>query len=194
MQCDLQDDDQILTLIDQISDEYGRLDVLINNAAEYQDTSLLQMSFPEWKDAWRSVMQTNVLAPANLCWGAANLMAAQGGGSIVFVSSRGAKRGEPNAVAYGASKAALSSMSQSLAQSLGKHNIRVSAVAPGFVDTDMAKEVLEGPRGDQVRAESPFNRVGTPEDVASTVVFLASEEATWLSGAVVDCNGASYLH
>ena len=94
----------------------------------------------------------------------------------------------------GASKAALNSMTQSLALALGRANVRVAAVAPGFVETDMAAEVLAGPRGSDIRGQSPFGRVATPAEVARVVLFLADTSSTWLSGSVVDCNGASYLH
>ena len=100
----------------------------------------------------------------------------------------------PLAPAYGASKAGLHALTGSLAQALGPHRIRVAAVAPGFVATDMAAPVLSGPRGDGIRAQSPWQRVGTPGEVAEASYFLSTEGATWSSGAVLDCNGASYLH
>ena len=84
-------------------------------------------------------------------------------------------------------------MGQSLAQALAPHGITVATVAPGFVDTEMASEFLEGERGAAIRAQSPFNRVGRPEEVAVAVLYLASPEAEWASGAIVDLNGASYL-
>jgi NAD(P)-dependent dehydrogenase (short-subunit alcohol dehydrogenase family) len=117
----------------------------------------------------------------------------QGGGRIVNVSSRGAFRGEPDSPAYGASKAGLNAMSQSLAKYLAPHNIYVMVVAPGWVDTDMATDSLKGPGGQEIRAQSPLGRVATADEVAYTVLFLASEGAEFLTGAVVDVNGASYL-
>ena len=116
------------------------------------------------------------------------------GGAIISISSRGAKRGEPDAVAYGASKAALNSLVQSTAMALGAANIAVAAVSPGFVETEMAASVLSGPRGEGIRAQSPFGRVAQPSEVAHAVLFLASPQSRWMSGSVVDCNGASYLH
>jgi NAD(P)-dependent dehydrogenase (short-subunit alcohol dehydrogenase family) len=120
-------------------------------------------------------------------------MIEQGGGRIVNVSSRGAFRGEPLGPAYGASKAALNSLSQSLAKYLAPHNITVSVVAPGFVQTDMALGKLTGVQGDEIRRQSPFNRVARPEEVAYAVLFLASEGAEFMTGAILDVNGASYL-
>jgi 3-oxoacyl-[acyl-carrier protein] reductase len=115
------------------------------------------------------------------------------GGRIVNVGSRGAFRGEPSHPAYGASKAGLHAFGQSLAIALAPHGITVASVAPGYVATDMTAEELATPVGDAIRAQSPFNRVATPEDVAAAVVYLASPEAAWSSGAVLDLNGASYL-
>jgi len=116
-----------------------------------------------------------------------------GGGRIVNVSSRGAFRGEPESPAYGASKAGLNALSQSLAQKLAPHNIFVGVVAPGFVETDMAAAHLEGERGQAIRAQSPLNRVAKPEEVAHVVLFLASEGAEFTTGTIIDVNGASYL-
>jgi NAD(P)-dependent dehydrogenase (short-subunit alcohol dehydrogenase family) len=112
---------------------------------------------------------------------------------MVFVSSRGAFRGEPDQPAYGASKAGLNALAQSLAQQLGPYGVYVGAVAPGVVDTDMAAERLSGQGGDAIRAQSPLNRVARPEEVAHAVVFLASEGAEFATGAILDVNGASYL-
>jgi NAD(P)-dependent dehydrogenase (short-subunit alcohol dehydrogenase family) len=111
----------------------------------------------------------------------------------VNVSSRGAFRGEPDHPAYGASKAGLNSLGQSMALALGRHGIYVTTVAPGFVETDMAAPFLEGAGGDAIRAQSPLNRAATAQEVARVVVFLATPGAESTTGAVVDVNGASYL-
>jgi 3-oxoacyl-[acyl-carrier protein] reductase len=95
--------------------------------------------------------------------------------------------------AYGASKAGLNALGQSLAVALAPRNIIVSAVAPGFVQTDMAATHLEGQAGDAIRAQSPFGRVARPAEIAAAVLYLASPEAAWASGAILDLNGASYL-
>ena len=114
-------------------------------------------------------------------------------GSIIMVSSRGAFRGEPEFPAYGASKGGLNSMSQSLAKSLGKHGISVVAVAPGFVHTEMAQEALQSDQENKIINESPFGRIATPEEVARTICFLAEQDSSFLSGGIVDINGASFL-
>jgi NAD(P)-dependent dehydrogenase (short-subunit alcohol dehydrogenase family) len=106
------------------------------------------------------------------------------------VSSRGAFRGEPANPAYGASKAGLNAFSQSLAQHLAPYNISVMAVAPGFVETERVREILDN---SNIRQQSPLGRVAHPEEVAYTILFLASEGAEFLTGGIVDINGASYL-
>ena len=173
----------------------GRLDVLVCNHGVYEETPIATTSEAAWSDSFRRLLRVNLAAPAELAhaFGKA-AMAREGGGSIIFVSSRGALRGEPLAPAYGASKAGLNALTGSLAQALGPHGVRVAGVAPGFVATAMAEPVLSSDRGDSIRAQSPWGRVGTPEEVAEAVRFLASDGATWCTGAVVDCNGASYLH
>ena len=128
-----------------------------------------------------------------MTWCAVRHMLRAGGGAIVNVSSRGAFRGEPGQPAYGASKAGLIAFGQSLARDLGAHGITVTAVAPGFTETDMATEALAGERGAARRAESPLGRVAAPEEVAAAVVFLASPAAVMATGTVIDVNGASYL-
>jgi len=173
----------------------GELDVLVVNHGTYEETPVETASATEWSRSFERVLRTNLAAPAELAFAygsAARLRSA--GGAIVFVSSRGAYRGEPLAPAYGASKAGLNSLTGSLAQAFGPHGVRVSAVAPGFVATAMASAVLQSPRGESIRSQSPFHRVGKPQEVANTIFFLASEEATWSTGAILDCNGASYLH
>ncbi len=108
-------------------------------------------------------------------------------------SRRGAFRGEPKNPAYGASKAGIAALGQSLAKSLGALGIAVTTIAPGYVETDMAAETLAGPRGDDIRGQSPYNRVPTADEVAAAVLFLASPAAEWASGSVLDFTGASHL-
>jgi NAD(P)-dependent dehydrogenase (short-subunit alcohol dehydrogenase family) len=135
----------------------------------------------------------NLLGAANATFCALPYLRRSGDGRVVNVSSRGAFRGEPEVPAYGATKAALNALGQSLALALAGDGIAVSTVAPGFVETDMTNADLKAPRGAEIRAQSPFNRVARPEEVAAAVLYLASAEAQWASGAVLDLNGASYL-
>jgi len=143
--------------------------------------------------AWSRTLAVNLVGAANATFRAVPHLIAAGGGAVVNVSSRGAFRGEPNNPAYGASKAGLNAFAQSMALALAPQGISVTCVAPGFVQTEMAREVLDGPGGDAVRAQSPFGRVARPEEVASAVLWLASPAARFSSGTVVDVNGASYL-
>ena len=167
--------------------------MLVNNAGIFEAHPLPEVDYEGWQDAWSRTLATNLLGPANLCYCAARIMMERGGGRVVNVSSRGAFRGEPETPAYGASKAGLNAMSQSMAQALAPHGVLFYVVAPGFVETDMANTLLRGPAGDGIRSQSPLGRVATPEEVARAVVFLASEAPDFMTGAIVDVNGASYL-
>lgn len=171
----------------------GRIDVLVNNAGIFKPHPPLEVSPEEWLDKWRETLTVNLLSPATICHAAAQAMARQGGGRIINIGSRGAFRGEPDCPAYGASKAGLHQLSQSLAVALAPKGILVYAVAPGFVATDMAGELLDSEEGDAIRAQSPLGRVARPEEVAETVCFLASSAGEFLTGCIIDVNGASYL-
>jgi 3-oxoacyl-[acyl-carrier protein] reductase len=193
VQADVADPDSACRLIEEVTRSFGRLDILVNNAGVWVDHVIEEVDFEAWQKAWRQVLDTNLVGPANVSYLAARHMIEHGGGRIVNVSSRGAFRGEPEGPAYGASKAGLNAMSQSLAKRLAPHDIFVGVVAPGFVDTDMAARYLDTPRGDEIRAQSPLGRVAKPEEVALAVLFLASEGTEFMTGAIIDVNGASYL-
>jgi NAD(P)-dependent dehydrogenase (short-subunit alcohol dehydrogenase family) len=181
-------------LVEAVISGLGSIDVLVNNAGIYEPHGpVTHIDYDEWLSNWSDTIGINLLGPANLMFWTARHMAGRGGGRIVNVSSRGAFRGEPEAPAYGASKAGLNSLSQSMAQALAPHNVYVTVVAPGWVITDMTSRALAGPKGDSIRAQSPMNRVADPEEIAKAVVFLASEGTEYMTGAIVDANGASYL-
>lgn len=192
-QMDLAENSQIDRFVTSVVNKMGRIDILVNNAGIFEEHVLAELDYSQWQRAWNRTLAVNLLGPAHLTFFAAKHMMNQGGGRIVNVSSRGAFRGEPDAPAYGASKAGLNAMSQSMAQALAPHNIFICVVAPGWVETDMASEILRSEEGDAVRAQSPLNRVARPEEVARTVLFLASEGTEFLTGCIVDVNGASYL-
>jgi NAD(P)-dependent dehydrogenase (short-subunit alcohol dehydrogenase family) len=193
VQGDVSDPGAVQQMVEAVFQNAGRIDILVNNAGIYEDHPIAEVSYEKWQGAWQRTLATNLQGPANLSYCAARKMIETGGGRIVNVSSRGAFRGEPNGPAYGASKAGMNAMSQSLAKALAPHDIFVCVVAPGFVETDMSTSTLEGPEGDSIRNQSPLGRVATPEEVARTVVFLASEGTEFLTGCIVDVNGASYL-
>lgn len=179
--------------IESVVDQTGRLDVLVNNAGIFVPHPPMAVDADDWLFKWEQTLAVNLLSPAALCHSAAKIMAEQGGGRIINIGSRGAFRGEPECPAYAASKAGLHAMSQSLAVALAPEGILVYAVAPGFVATDMAQELLDSDKGAGIRAQSPLGRVAQPEEIAETVCFLASSKAEFLSGGIIDINGASYL-
>jgi len=188
---DVRDPDAVRSFVYEAAAQLGGLDVVVNNAAIFPPHPILETSYVDWQRAWQETLATNLVGPANVSWCAARHL--KPGGRIVNVSSRGAFRGEKSQPAYGASKAGLNSLTQSLALALGPAGIAVTAVAPGYVETDMANETLKSPRGPEIRAQSPFNRVARADEVAAAVVYLASPEAEWATGAILDLNGASYL-
>jgi 3-oxoacyl-[acyl-carrier protein] reductase len=192
VQADLADPDAVRVMVDQAAARLGGLDILVNNAGVFTAHPITEVSYQDWQDQWRATLGVNLVGAANVTWCAVQHMKDRGG-RIINVSSRGAYRGEPRSPAYGASKAGLNAFGQSLARALAPHDIAVMSVAPGFVATDMTNEHLKPPRGDEIRAQSPFGRVGEPEEIAAAVLYLASDQAIWASGAVLDLNGASYL-
>lgn len=193
VQADMREAEGVAKMVETAVSRTGRLDILINNAGIYEEHPLAEVSYAEWQAHWHNTLQTNLVGAANAMYCAGQQMIRQGNGRIVNVSSRGAFRGEPTAPAYGASKAGMNAMSQSLAKYLAPYNIFVGTVAPGFVETDMAADHLSGEQGDLIRGQSPLNRVATPAEVAYAVLFLASEGAQFMTGAILDVNGASYL-
>ncbi|SCD83546.1 Short-chain dehydrogenase [Streptomyces sp. TverLS-915] len=176
------------------AERLGGLDVLVNNAAVNTPHPPLETPYEEWVAAWQAHVSVNLLGTAHVSHQAARHMVAGGrGGRIVNIGSRGAFRGEPAHPAYGATKAAVHALGQSLALSLAPHGIAVASVAPGFFATERVAHRLSGAEGEAIRAQSPFGRVAEPGEIAEAVLWLASPAATWASGTVMDLNGASYL-
>ena len=193
VQADIADPQAVQAMVDEaVAGLGGRLDVLVNNAGVYLAHPITEVSYDEWQRQWQATIGVNLIGAANVTWCAVRHMK-ESGGRIINVSSRGAFRGEPDSPAYGASKAGLNAFGQSLAIALAPYRIAVATVAPGFVATDMTNEHLKPPRGDQIRAQSPFNRVADPDEIAAAVLYLASPQAEWASGAILDLNGASYM-
>ncbi|WP_229910032.1 SDR family NAD(P)-dependent oxidoreductase [Streptomyces flavofungini] len=185
-------------VVDEAVAGLGQVDVLVNNAAVAPSPAthhpVATVSLDAWRTVWRQMIDVNLLAAADLTWAVARHLIDRGSaGHVVNIGSRGAFRGEPEYPAYGASKAALHAFGQSMAVALAPHGISVTAVAPGFVATERQSSKLAGSQGDGLRGESPFGRVGTPEEVAAAVRYLAAPEATWASGTILDLNGASHL-
>lgn len=188
---DLADPDAVRAMVEEAAAALGCIDVLVNNAGVIEEHPITETSYEQWQRAWSNTLGVNLVGAANVTWCAVRHMGR--GGRIVNVASRGAFRGEPRQPAYGASKAGLVAFGQSLARALGPAGISVTAVAPGFTETDMAADALAGDDGARRRAESPFGRIATPEDIAAAVLYLASPQAELASGTVLDVNGASHL-
>ncbi len=214
VRADLSDPAEVRRLADDAIAALGRIDVLVNNAAMFLDPATVEaagggsrrgdhritdVDYDWWVRAWQTTLATNLIGPANLTWCVARHMISvpppldSPRGRIVNVGSRGAYRGEPDVPAYGASKAGLHAFGQSMAIALAPEGISVVSIAPGFIATEMAAELLDGPQGDAIRQQSPFGRVATAEEVAGAIVGLAEPGAEWASGSVVDFNGASHL-
>ena len=185
----IQSDLSIPRAVKSMVNSIGALDVVVNNAAVVEQFDFDALDYNQWQDVWDRTISANLLGPAYLMFCAAKAMQKNGGGKFVNISSRGAFRGEPKAPAYGASKAGLNALGQSMAQALAKDNIFVYTIAPGFVETDRVKDMVN----DDIKAQSPLNRVAKPEEVARTALWLASDGNDFLTGAIVDVNGASYL-
>lgn len=192
-QCDITDPDAAERLIARANGELDGLDVLVNNAGIYRLHRIDEIDYGTWQESWREIMDANLTAAANLSFCASKVMIERGGGRVVNVSSRGAFRGEPNMPAYGASKAGMNALGQSMAQALGPRGVFIYTVAPGFVETEMAREVLDSEQGDAVRRQSPMGRVARPEEVANAVCYLAFDAPEFMTGCIIDVNGASYL-
>lgn len=194
---DLADPRQCARVVHDTVAALGDLDVLVNNAGVFDAHPIDVVDYAAWQRAWQDTLAVNLLGPANLAWQFVEHLRRRPSGTVgarlIAVGSRGAYRGEPNTPAYGASKAGLHAMIQSLAVALAAHGIVCAAVAPGFVETAMARPVLDGPDGDAVRAQSPFGRVAAAAEIAAVVAWLATTAPEWVSGTVIDANGASYL-
>lgn len=190
---DLGNEDEIKSMFEFVIGKAGKIDVLVNNAAAHKNLPPLQTFYDEWFSDWKTTIASNLSGTACLSYLVAKHMSEKGGGRIINVSSRGAFRGEPDAWAYGASKAGLNSLGQSMAKALAPKNVFVFTVAPGFVATEMSAYMLEGPQGEEIKSQSPFGRVAMPEEVAKIILFFASDAPEFMTGCIVDINGASYL-
>jgi 3-oxoacyl-[acyl-carrier protein] reductase len=168
----------------------GRIDAVVNNAGIFPGHPPLSTEYADWTSAWQRTLAINLVGPAHLSYCAARAMAAQGGGRIVNISSRGAFRGEPTMPAYAASKAGLNALSQSLAKALAPQGVYFYVVAPGWVSTARVAKLVEDRA---VLADQPLGRVATPDEVAQVVSYCALDAPASLTGAILDVNGASYL-
>ncbi len=175
-------------LIAELVDRLGRIDILVNNAGIARDQLLLRMK----RDDWDAVLATNLTAAYGCIQAALKPMIRQRSGRIVNVSSVVGQTGNAGQANYAASKAGLIGLTKAVALEVASRNITVNAVAPGLIETDMTRSVpASAQQGWQARI--PLGRLGTPEDVAAAVVFLASDEAAYITGHVLAVNGGMYM-
>jgi NAD(P)-dependent dehydrogenase (short-subunit alcohol dehydrogenase family) len=188
LHADVADPEQVEEMIDR----FGRVDVLVNNAATFESNPFDSDDYGAWQRGWRRTFDLNVFGAANAAFLAMRSMRQHGGGKIINVASRAAFRGETEFADYGASKAALVNLTRSIARGCAKDNIVASCVAPGFIATEMAKSELDA-HYDEIVGQIPLRRVGTVGDVAAVILFLASPMADYLNGVTIDVNGGSWF-
>ncbi len=190
---DLADPDALAPTVAKAALHLGGIDVLVNNAAVFAENPFDGDDFDAWRRGWQQTFALNLFAAADLAWLAMREMRRSGrGGRIVNVASRSAFRGELTVADYGASKAALVNLTKSIARSCARDGITAFSVAPGFIATEMSAGAIASD-GAAIAAEIPGGRIGTPEDVAGIIAFLASPLAAYATGTTIDANGASYV-
>lgn len=188
VQADVSVTSDVERLIDSVKERFGRVDILINNAGVTRDGLILRMK----DDDWDTVLDVN-LKGAFLCTRAvAKLMTRQRSGRIINISSVVGQMGNAGQANYGASKAGLHGLTRSTARELAKRQITVNAVAPGFIQTDMTDSLSEQQRS-ELTEQIPLARLGHVDDIAATVLFLASEQAGYVTGQVIGVNGGMYM-
>lgn len=172
-------------LIDKVMEEYGRIDLLVNNAGITKDTLVLRMS----QDDFLDVLNVNLVGTFNMCKNISSILLKQRTGSIINIASVVGEIGNIGQANYAASKGGVIALTKSLAKELGQRGIRVNAVAPGYIDTDMTR-VLSDQTKEQIKANIPLKRFGNPSDVSNLVLFLASDNASYITGQVINvCGG-----
>ena len=192
VKADLAERDAPARLVAECLDRFGALDVLINNAATFTENRFEANDLEAWRAGWERTFAINLFAAADLAFLAMAQMRRRGGGRIINVASRAAHRGEVTFADYGASKAGLVNLTKSIARAGARDGILAFAVAPGFIETEMAADELKERRA-EIEAEIPSGRVGRPEEVAAIIAFLVSPFTTYATGATIDVNGASYV-
>jgi 3-oxoacyl-[acyl-carrier protein] reductase len=188
LQMDLADPASIASAMPKASKEFGRIDVLVNNGGITKDGLAVRMKQADWQ----MVLDTNLSGSFYAIQQVLPAMMRERWGRIVNISSVVGERGNAGQANYVASKAGLIGLTKSLAQEVGSRNITVNAVAPGFIETDMT-QVLKEELKQQMIAQTPLKRMGAPEDIASAVKFLVSDEAAFITGHVLDVNGGIYM-
>ena len=186
---DLRDPRAAERVVDETVDRFGRLDIVVNNAGIWRRAPIDEMSDGEW----RETVDVNLGGTFHVLRAAVPVMKSGGGGRVINVASTAGQRGEPFHAHYAASKGAVIALTKSLAVELAPHGIAVNCVAPGWTETDMTRETLEGPDAESIHAAIPMGRAGSPEEIAGAVLFLASDLASYVTGEIVNVNGGSVL-
>jgi 3-oxoacyl-[acyl-carrier protein] reductase len=185
---DVADAEQVKTGFKAVLEKFGKLDILVNNAAITRDGLAMRMKL----DDWDAVIRTN-LTGAHLCsQQALSAMMRARAGRIINIASVVAQTGNPGQSNYVAAKAGLIGLTKAIAMEIASRNVTVNAVAPGFIETPMT-DVLPDKVKEELKTRIPLGRMGTPRDVAAAIVFLASDEAGYITGHVLDVNGGLYL-
>jgi 3-oxoacyl-[acyl-carrier protein] reductase len=174
--------------VKQVSDEFGSPDILVNNAGITRDNLLMMMKDDQWDD----IINTNLSSIFRMSKAVIRPMMKKRSGRIINISSVVGATGNPGQTNYAAAKAGLIGFSKSLAREIGSRNITVNTVAPGFIDTDMTRE-LSDEQKDNLTAQIPLGRLGSADEIAAAVVFLASPSAAYITGETIHVNGGMYM-
>lgn len=192
-QADFRRSASVTGLLDQVIERYGKLDILVNNAGIAIDMPM-NADWEVWQTGWEQTLQVNLVSAGILSKLAIKHFQEKGGGRIIHIASRAAFRGDvPGYMAYAASKGGMVSMSRSMARYFGKDNIQSFVVAPGFTQTEMAQQFIDEFGEDLVIKDLALNKLTQPEDIAPTVVFLASGMMDHATGCTIDINAGSYV-
>jgi 3-oxoacyl-[acyl-carrier protein] reductase len=189
LQADLADPTAAGRLVDQAVQRMGGLDILVVNHGIWKEASIHTMTL----DQWNETLATNLGSAYALCSAGARVMITQRSGAMVLIASTAGQRGEAHHSHYAASKGALLAFTRSLASELAPHRIRVNAVSPGWVLTDMSRGVLDDPGAASPVEKIPLGRPGTPEEIAGPVAFLASDLASYMFGEILCVNGGAVM-
>ena len=184
VQLDVRDFDGAKLLVQRVRDEFGRLDILVNNAGITRDRSLMMMT----RDEWSEVIDTDLNGVFNTTRACIITFLKQKSGAIVNISSVGGIHPLPGQVNYAAAKAGVIGFTRSLAKEVAPYNIRVNAVAPGFINSDMTAKIEEKYRG-RLEDSIPLGRFGNPDEVSEAVLFLLSDESGFITGEVIEIDG-----
>ena len=187
--CDLSKKDEIIELIKKTDKVLGHIDILINNAGITKDNIFLRMSENEWED----VLNVNLNSTFSILKLITKGMIKRRYGRIINISSVVGVTGGAGQVNYSASKAGLIGLTKSLSQEVATRNITVNCIAPGFIETPMTEQ-LDDKRKDAILNSIPINRIGTPKDLSSAVIFLASQESSYITGQTIHINGGMYMN